>query len=303
MGTRPLSNLAVASFIIPMASILAGIIAIIIGASNINTERYIGHYLTEILIITAVVIAVGNIPAFGIGIIALIRVKRNNLRGKWMADWGIILSFIIILATLIMPNVGGHGHRGLAANENSAAATLKLITAAEAMWRQQDCDGNGINDYWTYDISCFHRTYRSDNETKICFIAIDSAKADMTPASMFGGIIPFGTPQIESWANLTTCPKSGYRFQAMVIDEKGMPYNQNPIGPNKIPATNSHKFAFVAYPEVYAYSGINTFIVNEEGTIYANDTGNDANKIILTWPGVNPTGVEGPNGRFWRVAD
>ncbi|MBI5779780.1 MAG: DUF2950 family protein [Planctomycetes bacterium] len=303
MEKKPLSKLAVASFVIPTTSIVAGIIAIIIGASNINTERYIGHYLKEILIIIVVMLAIANIPAFGIGIMALIRVKRNNLRGKWMADWGIILSFIIILATLFILNVGGHGHGGLAANENSAAATLKLITSAEAVWRQQDCDGNGINDYWTYDISCFHRAYRPNNTTKLAFISIDVARADMAPASKPGGIMPFEYPQIEPWINIATTPKSGYCFQAMVTDEKGMPYNQNPVGPNKLLATNGSKYAFVAYPDAYAMSGINTFIINEEGTIYANDTGSDANKIILTWPGVNPTSVTGPGGRLWRVAD
>lgn len=302
METRPLSRLAVASFIIPAASILTGIIAIIIGASNINIERYAGHYLTIIFIITVVMLAIANIPAFGIGIIALIRIKHNNLRGKWVADWGIILSFLIMLTFLFIPNTGGHGG-GLATNENSAVSGLRLLTSAEAVWRQQDCDGNGINDYWTYDISCLHRAYRKDNSTKVAFIAIDLARADMAPASMTGGIIPFGNPQIESWTNVTTAPKSGYRFQAMVTDAKGLPYNQNPVGPNKLLATNSGKYAFIAYPDVYATSGINTFIINEAGIIYANDTGSDANKIILTWPGLCPAVVKGPGGRDWREAD
>jgi len=301
MGKRPLSRLAMTSFLIPMASIVAGIIAIIIGASDINMERYAGHYLTIILIIMLATLIIGNIPAFGIGIIALIRIKRNNLRGKWMADWGIILSFLIILAFLSIPYPVCGGR--ISANESSAIGTLKLLSSAEAIWRQQDCDGNGINDYWTYDISCLHRAYRKDNETKLAFISIDVARADMAPASIAGGITPFGNPQIESWANVITCPKSGYRFQAMVTDEKGLPYNQNPIGPNKITATNSHKYAFVAYPDVYATSGINTFIINEEGTISANDTGSDANKIILRWPGKDPTTIPGPGGRNWRVAD
>lgn len=95
-------------------------------------------------------------------------------------------------------------------------------------------------------------------------------------------------------------PKSGYWFQMMELDENGEPYTQEMV--NNVPATNKTKFAIVAYPDVYATSGINTFIVNQEGTVYATDCGSDADKIVLQWPGNNPAAVTGPGGRQWSVA-
>ena len=86
-------------------------------------------------------------------------------------------------------------------------------------------------------------------------------------------------------------------------------YNVNNVGATASVSTNNSRFGFIAAPDAYGTSGINTFIVNNEGTIYANDTGGQANRWVTTasgglnWPGVNPTGVAGPGGRNWRAAD
>ena len=192
-------------------------------------------------------------------------------------------------------------------NENSAIASLKDLCSTEAVWRQQDVDGNGIKDYWTYDVSCFNRMYRADGTTKINFIDISFARADASRAEDD----VFGFPAIEPWSTgptqLLSAPKSGYWFQVMELDESGGPYNQNEIGENKIPATNNTKFAFVAYPDVYGSTGINIFIMNEAGTIYQTDPGSDEDKIVLQWPakspGGSPTEVQGPGGRNWQPAE
>jgi len=297
MEKRPLSKMAIASFVLSIASTIATLsIIILLPVLHIDMEDYIGFYPTAILFTTLLVLSISSGLAIIINILALRRIKRYNLRGKVLTIIGIVLSAIVIsfygwfLWTEVINRGGGCG------NECSAAAALKLLTSAEATWFQQDCDGNGIKDYWTYDISCLHRMYRKDNTTKIAFIPIDMARADMASASMSGDINPFGTPKIESWAEIMTGSKSGYLFMAMVADEKGIPYNQNPVGPNKILATNNSKFAFIAYPDVYGISGINTFIVNEEGAIYARDMKSDKNKIILQWP--NAIEME-----KWRIAD
>ncbi len=192
----------------------------------------------------------------------------------------------------------------ISANESSAGAALKLLTSCEATWLQQDCDGNGLKDYWTYDVSCLHRMYRVDGSTKVAFIPIDMAKADNKPADMKGGELPFGKNlPIEPWDKITLSAKSGYFFRAMLTDGSGNSYNINGVGINNIKATNNSQFAFVAYPEKYGVTGVNTFIVNQEGTIYATDCGSDEKKIVLQWPGANPMGEKGPGGKNWIVAD
>jgi len=296
MEQRPISKLAVASLILSLMPIIPITSIIISQESNINFERFLGHYLSIILIIILSALIISPIPGFILGIIASRQIKRHNLKGKISAELGIILSIVVGLITLIViPNITGH--RGGCGNENSATSALKLLASSENTWAQQDCDGNDIKDYWTYDVSCLHRTYRWDNATKVAFIPIDMARADSNPITLSQSIKTFGiSPQIENWATIPIAPKSGYWFQAMIADEKGMSYNQNTVGTTEIPATNNSKFAFVAYPDVYGISGIRTFIVNEEGDIYARDMKSDKNKIILQWP--NAIEME-----KWRIAD
>lgn len=236
------------------------------------------------------------------GIVGLVKISNSNglLTGKGKALAGIImggLSFILIpfaaiAAAIIIPNLLTSR---ISANETSAMAGLKLLVNAEAMWRAQDADNNNIKDFWTYDVSAFHWMLRPDKVTKLQYISADLARADAEPvrSDVFGDLILV--------SGYRPMPKSGYYFRAMLRDEKLESYNQELI--NGFPAANKNEFAFVAYPDAYGTSGVRTFIVNQCGTIYAADCGSDANKIILTWPGTDPSCQISPGGSFWTVAD
>jgi hypothetical protein len=182
-------------------------------------------------------------------------------------------------------------------DEQPIIKALKDLVDVEAVWRQQDVDGDGIKDYWTYDVSCFHRMYRADRVTKVDFIPQELAIADAAPADDK----VLGDGVIESWSCITDKPQTygGYFFRVIEKDEIGNNYNQNP-GNNKIAVTNNSKFAFVAYPEKYGVTGINTFIVNETGKIYSTDCGSDTDKIVLYWPGADPTQLAGPGCWPWK---
>ena len=47
-------------------------------------------------------------------------------------------------------------------------------------------------------------------------------------------------------------------------------------------------FAVVAYPATYGNSGIMTFIVNQDGTVYQRDLGKDTPKLAAAIPTFNP---------------
>ncbi|MBI5779461.1 MAG: DUF2950 family protein [Planctomycetes bacterium] len=185
----------------------------------------------------------------------------------------------------------------ISANEISAVASLRAIVAAEALWRQQDADGNGIRDYWTYDVSGLYRMLRADGRTKCEFISVDLANADASPAD----VSIFENSKLAQRLSAKVQPKYGYLFEAMSEDEAGESYNQEMVA--GIPAANQTRFAFVAYPETYGKTGTKTFIVDESGTIYEVDPGSNQSKTVLQWPGPNPISIIGPGGAQWKVAD
>lgn len=181
------------------------------------------------------------------------------------------------------------------ANEISAVASLRNIAKAEAVWRQQDADGNGQEDYWTYDVSGLYRILRADGLTKCEFIPLDIASADASPADAE----IFGDSRLAQRLSAKTMSKYGYLFEAMAYDESGELYNQEMI--NNIPAANKTKFAFIAYPETYGKTGSKIFIINESGTVYETDPGSNQAKTILQWPGPDPAEVTGPAGVNWSI--
>lgn len=240
-------------------------------------------------------------------------------QGFTLIELMIVIAIIAIIAAIAIPNLlSGR----MSANESSAGAALKLFTSVQATWLQQDPDGNGLKDYWTYDVSCLHRMFRADGKTKVAFIALDLARADTAPAALAGGATPFVTPTIEIWTTVAPVPvvKSGYYFSVMDLDNlaagtpAGATYKVNLVPlVGGIPAGNNSRFGFMAAPDAYGKSGINSLIVNQEGVIYANDTG--ATDVptnvwvtadtadVRAWPTANPTGQKGIGGRNWRVAD
>lgn len=278
------------------------------------------------------------LPAIILGVVALVAISnsKGKLKGAGLAIAGMIAAVVIPIVTIVVGAIiiaivfpsflttqpqfppipptdiwtpGEYINQGqndetilseqISANESSAIASLKTTVNSESTWFQQDPDGNGIKDYWTYDVSCLHRMFRADGQTKTAFIAIDHARADVNTAETgdFGE-----SPAIEDWAHITLKPKSGYYFQAMELDENNESYNQEEVGETKIRATNRIKFGFVAYPAEYGKTGRRTFIVNEQGTVYSIDVNPDVYGVALQWPG-NDEPKDPYQRTKWAVAD
>ncbi|MBI4834630.1 MAG: DUF2950 family protein [Planctomycetes bacterium] len=200
-----------------------------------------------------------------------------------------------IIAAIAIPNLLSSRQ---VANETTAIASLKTMMAAEVTWRMMDVDGNDIQDYWTKDVSCLYRMCREDDESPSAFISIDLARADGTPY-MKGKRGKAGNRKIVEIPQFV--PKAGYLFEAMKYDTEGKLYQQDP-DEDGYKHSNQYKFAFVAYPAEYGKTGTRVFIINELGIVYAIDPGSDIDKIILRWPGDDPTTITGPGGRYWSVA-
>jgi HEAT repeat protein len=186
--------------------------------------------------------------------------------------------FVLIIPPLISPPlIPGT----MAYNEHSAVESLMQIYSSTQTWCCTDADGNGMMDHWTMDVSGLYRFYRANNQTKVAFIPLDLAMADAAPFSPDNDK-PFGDyPQIAKWTGVTPTPYRGYWFRAMLADENGVPYNQNPMGANKIPACNYQRLGFVAYPETYGKDGTMTFIVERGMFVWRKDTGG---RPVTRWP-------------------
>jgi general secretion pathway protein G len=170
----------------------------------------------------------------------------------------------------------------LAANERSGATTLKTLCSAEADFRANDRDWNHVNDFWTADVAGLY-SCKDSNGQSIKLIEVSVALADAAPLEKgaAGGKIPaladFGVP----------APKAGYWFRAMEKANDAQPGELLRVDTD-LPGVlkmgkvhNLSRFGFCAYPAEYGASGLQTFIVNENNTIFCKDTQGEP---VLEWP-------------------
>lgn len=140
-----------------------------------------------------------------------------------------------------------------AANERNAAACLKSIASAQAMFRMQ----NG--DFWVGDVSALSR---------LGFVDASIAAADDAPlaSGKEKGGLDLGNAPAQK------IPKAGYYFRALRSYETEKLAVENYNGGNN---RNPARFAIIAYPVNYPSSGRMTFIINESGSVYQKETYGD----------------------------
>lgn len=124
-----------------------------------------------------------------------------------------------------------------ARNERSAGTHLKTLAGAQAWFRMNDLDGDGVNQFWRDDLAGLH--FRVDRRgSKLNLIAADLAIADERPL----GRLP------------SRQPLNGYWFRAIRHADED-PRSLDP-----------QRFAYVAYPASPS-SGKYMFIIDENNSI------------------------------------
>lgn len=149
--------------------------------------------------------------------------------------------------------------RQLGENERNAGTILKTLASAQADFRANDRDGNGVNDFWTGDIAGL---------LQHGLIPRELAAADARP------LVPLVSKPVAYM---------GYYFVAMETDETEQPPEELRQDTDKKSGKVHHrtKFAYCAYPVEFGVTGRNSYIINENNTIRWSYTQGDA---VLHWP-------------------
>jgi hypothetical protein len=157
----------------------------------------------------------------------------------------------------------------IATNERAAVASLKALVSAEADFKKNDRDGNGLHDFWVGDVSSLYRFMHNNKEIKL----IDKSLADADAS-------PLKTQSLSPLKLEKPAPRAGYLFTVLAKygdNDKTEPFHSGGF-------RNEHKFAFAAYPAEYGKSGRTTFVVGESGTVWKKDVGGKPPEAFLESP-------------------
>jgi type II secretory pathway pseudopilin PulG len=220
----------------------------------------------------------------------------------------VLCAILLIVAAIAVPGLISSQR---ASNERNASTTLKGLVSAEAEFRANDRDRNGVNDFWTADVKgLFTMTPAGTSNIPLQLIPRELAAADgddtFYPAG--GENLP-----LSQFAAPETMRR--YWFMALLRDMtvKGTPevdYRVDTKGTPRMGAVhNPSKFGFVAFPDSPS-SGKYAFIVNENNTIFPRALVAPVRTGTSSPPGfknVDPTFLEWPDDTnlksYWSKID
>ena len=219
-------------------------------------------------------------------------------KGFTLIELMIVIAIIAIIAAIAIPSLI---KSRISANESAAASSLKTFHGQMAMWKKKNYTGNGR--VYPPSVSGNAQFRGVANLGKFCglhfdvnnaaerlkMIGIAEGKADcrsdnntQSVAGMPGNYTP--STNVTTFTalpivNFTMEPKAGYWF--------AMPDNWGVATTQVYDWTRSrNRFALMAFPDDYGSSGEDTFVINEEGTVYFLDRGVG---VWINYPGNDPT--------------
>jgi len=175
---------------------------------------------------------------------------------RFLVIFVIPLAIFLVAACVIYPE----WHAGVMTdNERSAEAALRTLATAEADYRANDRDGNGVNDFWTGDVS---ELSRLGILPRYFGLADGSPRTPLAPRPI---------------------PHMGYYFEALEADDSVRPPESYRQDTDKKSGKVHHlgKFGFIAYPATPGITGRRVFIVNENNSTWYSP---DATRKPSAWP-------------------
>lgn len=186
-------------------------------------------------------------------------------RGFTLMELMIVIAVIAIIAALAIPGLVSSQRAG---NERSAFVSIKTLASANIDFKSNDRDVNGVNDFWTGDVSGLYRLTAGAAIEPIKMIEMATAGMDGSPIAAAGAGGKMG-------GDLSYQPKAGYWLQSLETDQDPEPdelYKVDTGGSVAMGAVhNLSRYGFTAYPDAYGVSGRLVYIMNEVGSVLQRD--------------------------------
>ena len=225
-----------------------------------------------------------------------------NKKGFTLIELMIVIAIIAIIAAIAIPSLI---KSKIAANEGAAASSLKTMNGMFATFKKKRYCGRGA----LYPVGNNADTYV--NAGKFCGVHYDvnnagdavqligaaEAAADMRADGNTNTVITDGsyipvintnTYNAQAAVNFSIMPKQGYWFALCQTMDATTPYAYTK-GPSR------NHYALQAIPHEYGGTGENTYIINEEGTVWTKDKG------LSAYDPLYPT--KQPSTDNWNIAD
>jgi Protein of unknown function (DUF2950) len=165
--------------------------------------------------------------------------------------------------------------RRVGRNELATIETLRMLVDAEREYAYSDVNQNGMRDYAQH----FNSTPGKH----------DGLYWEAVPGQPESPLGAFYAKQADEGYELfkqdKPSPYHGYVFRILKAQGPDAPHGaRNYV----VRGEMIGGFGFVAYPTEYAVSGVKTFIVNYDGTVYEKDLGSNTKAIASTMTVYNP---------------
>ena len=177
-------------------------------------------------------------------------------RGFTLIELMIVIAIIAIIAAIAIPNLR-EAQRN--ANETAAVTTMRQYLSAQGIYHRTDYDQDGAKEYAQSTVNLYDWGVPFSAATIIRLVDLATARATIDSAGAVG--YP---------AAINGTPRSGYRFMDQTEDSANPPVPFTaPLGDLLTPGyTNG--FGLTGVAETYNRTGLKTFVINDEGTVYEN---------------------------------
>jgi hypothetical protein len=156
-------------------------------------------------------------------------------------------------------------NRRIGGNERSAIQVLRAFIDAQRAYAARDRDDDGVLQY-------AQKLASTPGKRDGLYWPADPAKGE--EASPFGPLIAEAAPYLEG--HKAGDPYRGYRFRILTRQGKHAPGGAYSYVINGRMIAG---FALVAFPAEYGKSGVMTFVVSHNGSVYEKDLGKDSAAI------------------------